>query len=219
MTAVPTTEVVPLSRMRRRIGRRMRASVVDKPQVTLHTTARAEALLAAARATGTGLTATLAAAVATTLTDHPQLNRLLVDDGFVEPGAVHLGIAADVPDGLVVVTLRDAAARPPTALAVDLADKAERARSGALTSADVVDATFTITGLGHLGVQAFSPIVDPPQVAILGVGAVRRAPVVQDDAVVPGDVVDLSLTFDHAAVDGAPAARFLQALTRRLEAR
>jgi pyruvate dehydrogenase E2 component (dihydrolipoamide acetyltransferase) len=91
------------------------------------------------------------------------------------------------------------------------------ARAGRLNGAQLRDATFTMTNLGGLGIDAFTPIITLPQCAVLGVGRVVREPVVVGDAVVPRDVMTLSLTFDHRVVDGAPAARFLDTLRRCLE--
>jgi pyruvate dehydrogenase E2 component (dihydrolipoamide acetyltransferase) len=101
-------------------------------------------------------------------------------------------------------------------LAAAIATLAERARARQLTPEDVLDATFTLSTLGAYGVEQFTPIVTPPQVAVLGVGAIRQLPTVVDGGLVEQPVVHLSLTFDHAAVDGAPAARFLADVVERL---
>src|SRR5262249_5425597 len=92
-----------------------------------------------------------------------------------------------------------------------------QARAGRLTAEQMRDATFTVTNLGGLGVEAFTPILHLPQAAVLGVGRIVREPAVHDDRIVPRDVLTLSLTFDHRVVDGAPAARFLDTLRGCLE--
>jgi pyruvate dehydrogenase E2 component (dihydrolipoamide acetyltransferase) len=92
-----------------------------------------------------------------------------------------------------------------------------RARAGELTAADIRDGVFTITNLGAFGIDAFTPIINVPETAILGLGRIRREPAVVGDAIVARDQMTLSLTFDHRIVDGAPAARFLQALSQSIE--
>jgi pyruvate dehydrogenase E2 component (dihydrolipoamide acetyltransferase) len=107
------------------------------------------------------------------------------------------------------LTLRQVAARTRELTA--------QARAGRLSAADLRGATFTVTNLGMYGIDAFTPILHLPQTAILGVGRIVREPAVVEDRIVPRDMVTLSLTFDHRAVDGAPAARFLDALRRCVE--
>jgi pyruvate dehydrogenase E2 component (dihydrolipoamide acetyltransferase) len=96
-------------------------------------------------------------------------------------------------------------------------DLVERARAGKLKASEMQGGTFTISNLGNYEIDAFTPIINPPQCAILGVGRIQRQPVVSGDAVVIRDMITLSLTFDHRIVDGAPAARFLQSLVRLVE--
>ncbi|HMC63768.1 MAG TPA: 2-oxo acid dehydrogenase subunit E2, partial [Gemmataceae bacterium] len=96
-------------------------------------------------------------------------------------------------------------------------DLAERARQRKLKAEEMRDGTFTVTNLGAFGIDAFTPIINYPQSAILGVGRIERRPVVVNEQIVPRDQITLSLTFDHRIVDGAPAARFLQAVARLIE--
>lgn len=203
----------PLSRMRRVIRRRMTESVVTKPHVTLHAVASADGLRAAA-GPGAGMTALIVKTAATVLTAHPRLNAWLTDEGIVEHSRVDVAVAVDIGDGLVAPIVRDCATRPATELHAELGELAERARAGRVRAEDLDGATFTVSTLGRYGVQQFTPIISPPQVAILGVGAIEALPV-------PGvgeTRLHLSLSFDHGAVDGAPAARFLQDLCRAVEA-
>ena len=206
---------VRLSRLRRKIGSRLRESVTTKPPVTLHTTAPADGLR---RDGGPGTTALVAEAAVGALTEHPALNGWIADDELTTFAEVHLGIAVDTDAGLVVPVVRDAHLLDAAGLQREIATLAERARAGQLTPDDVLDGTFTLTTLGAFGVEQFTPIVNPPQVAVLGVGAIRSVPALRDGHLVEEPHIHLSLTFDHAAVDGAPAARFLAAVVDRIAA-
>ncbi|MBM4419671.1 MAG: 2-oxo acid dehydrogenase subunit E2 [Chloroflexi bacterium] len=111
---------------------------------------------------------------------------------------------------------RGACARPLQAIAADVLTLSGRARAGQLRPEDMAGGTFTISNLGLLGVDAFTPIINPPQSAILGIGRIQPRPVVREGTLAIGRTCVLSLTFDHRVADGAPAARLLDALVRRL---
>lgn len=212
---------VRLSRLRRTIGRRLRESVTTKPPVTLHTTAPAAALLdaveiARASAAPTSVTALIAGATVGALANRSPLNAHVTEDEMTVFDEVRLGIAVDTDHGLVVPVVPQAQLLDAAGLATAIAALAERARARQLTPKDVLDATFTLSTLGAYGVEHFTPIVTPPQVAVLGVGAIRQLPTVLDGRLVEQPVVHLSLTFDHAALDGAPAARFLADVVERI---
>ena len=121
-------------------------------------------------------------------------------------------------DGLVVTVVRNADARALQAIQAELNSLVEKARAGRLGPDDVSGSTFTITNLGGYGVEAFTPIVNLPEAAILGVGRIAKLPAVVDDALTIREQMTLSLAFDHRVADGAPAARFLQRLKEILEA-
>ncbi len=122
----------------------------------------------------------------------------------------HIGIAVDATDGLLVPVVRDILRKSLVGIAEETRALAERARTGRLAAAEMQDAVLTISNLGAYGIDAFTPVINFPEVAILGLGAVRREPVVDsDDRIAVRERMVLSLTFDHAAVDGAPAAAFL----------
>ena len=221
-TGTPGGTPLRLSRLRRTIGRRLRESVTTKPPVTLHTTAPADALrvaLQSERAAGrqASLTALVGLATARSLLAHRDLNGFAFDDEVRLFDEVHLGIAVDTPGGLIVPVVRDAHLLRAAELATAIEGMAEKTRSGALEPTDVLDATFTITSLGVYGVEQFTPIVNPPQIAVLGIGALRPVPSLGEDGWRESYVLHLSLTFDHAAVDGAPAARFLADLVEALQ--
>ena len=163
------------------------------------------------------MTALVAEATVGALTEHQALNGWIADDALTTFAEVHLGVAVDTFAGLVVPVVRDAQLLDAAALGAEIARLAERARAQQLTPEDVLDATFTLTTLGAFGVEQFTPIVNPPQVAVLGIGAIRPVPATPQRRSSSSDpTIHLSLTFDHAAVDGAPAARFLAAVVDRL---
>ena len=213
----------PLSPLRRTIAERMIASARATAPVTLTTKVDASNLLnlrrqfkAAAESSDaivpsiTDLIVKLAAAA---LVRHPRLNARWEDERIVEQASVHIGIAVDTEAGLLVPVIRDVQDLGVKQVAARSKALVEKARARKLAVEELRGGTFTVTNLGSFGIDAFTPIINLPETAVLGVGAIRREPVVSpDDKIVPGDVMTLSLSFDHRVVDGAPAARFLQTL-------
>ena len=221
--SAPPTTAAPaevLRGMRKTIADRMLASVQTTAQLTITTEADVAALVARRqhRQTLFPLTYTdlLVEVVARALREHPRLNATCEGDVVRVHDAVHIGIAIALDDGLVVGVLRDADRTPLAALAAAARGLAERARGGTLGVDDVSGGTFTITNLGAYGIDAFTPILHAPQVAILGVGRIVEKPVVRSGEIVIRPTMVLSLTFDHRIVDGAPAARFLQRVVELL---
>jgi pyruvate dehydrogenase E2 component (dihydrolipoamide acetyltransferase) len=219
-------QVVPFAGIRKVVAERLTDSLRTMAQVTIARevdagglVARRAALAAGFEAaTGIRLTYTdlLVKEVAELLADHPLLNATLTEQGIVCPDAVHMGVAVALEDGLIVPVVRDAGSRPLAELARDRVDLAAKAQAGTLTMDEVEGGTFTISNLGSFGADAFTPIVNPPQCAILGVGRIVDKPLAVDGLVQIRPTMWLSLTFDHRIVDGAPAARFLQQLGDRL---
>jgi pyruvate dehydrogenase E2 component (dihydrolipoamide acetyltransferase) len=218
---------IPITPRRRTIAERMVRSLERTAPVTLTTRADVTELVAvrhrwknsasAVVPTYTDLIARLSAAA---LEQHPLLAGRWEQDRIVlpAPGQFHIGIAVDTPEGLLVPVLRSASSLSIDELARQSRDLAERARTGRLAAAEMQGAVFTITNLGGFGIDAFTPIIDWPQTAILGLGAIRREPAyVTEDRVEPRELMTLSLTFDHRALDGAPAARFLAELRDAIE--
>jgi pyruvate dehydrogenase E2 component (dihydrolipoamide acetyltransferase) len=158
----------------------------------------------------------VARACALALAEHPTLNAHWTEEGLRLFDQVDVGVAVALPDGLVVPVVRDAARRPLWEIARAVNDNVARAEQGRL-GPDDFGGTFTVTSLGRYGVEGFTPIVNPPEVAILGVGAIQPRPVAMDGAVVVRERATLSLAFDHRAVDGAPAAEFLVRVREALE--
>jgi pyruvate dehydrogenase E2 component (dihydrolipoamide acetyltransferase) len=219
----PTPGLVPLTPMRRAVAGRLRAGLLEAAQLTL--TAEADvtdlaALLAAASATsGRRATYTAAAvrASALSLRDHPRLAATWTEEGLRLPGRIDIGVAVALEDGLVVPVVRDAAVKSLEELDREIADLAERARSARLTLDEIQGAVFSVTNLGAYRVDAFTPLLDPPQTAILGLGRARPRPAVVGQTVAVRTLAVLSLTFDHRVVDGAPAAAFLDQVVATLE--
>ena len=156
-------------------------------------------------------------AVAVALEGHPALNSALVDGAIHRYRVINLGVAVDVEDGLVVPVLRNADQIDLGAIASAVADLTARAKAGKLTLDDFEGGTFTVSNLSALGVDWFTPVLNPPQCALLGVGRMRRTPAAVGREVVIRDIATFVLTFDHRALDGAPAGRFLARLKRLLE--
>ena len=149
---------------------------------------------------------------------HPRLNAALIDGAVHQYHDINLGVAIDIEAGLVVPVIRSAGTLDVVKIASKVRELADSARAGKLSPDDFSDGTFTVTNLGGLGVDWFTPVLNPPQCAILGVGRVRRVAVFAGESIVAQDRATLVLTFDHRAIDGAPCARFLGELRGLIEA-
>jgi pyruvate dehydrogenase E2 component (dihydrolipoamide acetyltransferase) len=155
-------------------------------------------------------------AVARALTEHPRANSHLVDGEVREIASVNLGFALAVPDGLLVPVVQEADGKSILEIAQHVRDIAKRVREGHQTVEDLSWGTFTVTGLGSFGVDAFNPLLNPPEVGILGFGRIVQKPAVVDGEITVRSMLWLSLTFDHRAWDGAPAGEFLHAVSSHL---
>ena len=223
----PEHDVIPLTPIRRVTAERLSAHWAGAPQVTEGIDIDMTDMRAFRNAsrsewrTAYGLVPSLndilLKAVAAALEAHPALNSAFVDGEVHRYREVNLGVAVDVEDGLVVPVLRNAAKLDLGQIATAAADLADRAKTGKLSVPDFEGATFTVSNLAALGVDWFTPVLNPPQCAILGVGRMRRMPAVVRNEVAVRDIATFVLTFDHRALDGAPAARFLARLKRLLE--
>ena len=148
---------------------------------------------------------------------HPLMTARWAEDHLVLASQINLGIAVDTAAGLVVAVVHDVPSLSLRQLAAQSRDLIERARQGKLATQDMQGGVFTITNLGMFGIDAFTPVINYPECAILGIGRMRRIPACAGDKIVAQDQVTLSLTFDHRIVDGAPAAQFLQTLSQAVE--
>jgi pyruvate dehydrogenase E2 component (dihydrolipoamide acetyltransferase) len=218
----------PLSHLRRTIAERMTLSATVIPHVTHFDRADITDLdavitrnLDAARVHGVALTLTsfLLKAAALALREHPQFNASLdaAAGELILKRYVHLGVAVAAERGLIVPVMRDVDAKPVVELARELAALAARVREGKAALDELRGGTFTVTNIGALGGTGAIPIINYPEVAILGVARARQEPVVRDGGIVPRLLLPLSLTFDHRVADGADGARFASAIVRRLE--
>ena len=229
--ALPAVPPIPgrdekVTTLRRTIADRMHRSKTITAPVTLTTRVDAAALVAlreGMKAKGKGINNVPAYGdiimreVAQALLEHPDLNARWEDDHIRHPDSVNIGFAVDTEAGLVVPVVRDAPKLPLRELADLTRDLAERAKARRLAPEEMTGGTFTLTNLGMAGIDAFTPIINWPECAVLGVGRITKEPVVKGAKVAVGDRLSLSLTFDHRIVDGAPAARFLDSLRLRLE--
>ncbi len=220
-------ELKPLSRVRKISGPRLQASWLNIPHVTQHDEAditdleeQRLALKKQAEAEGVKLTplAFVIRACVITLREFPDFNSSLSEDGasLVHKKYFHIGFAADTPQGLVVPVIRDADRKGLIEIARELAELSGRAREGKVSAEEMRGGTFTVSSLGGIGGTFFTPIVNAPEVAILGVGRAARRPVWQENTFVPRLVLPLSLSYDHRVIDGATGVRFTSFLVRVL---
>jgi len=214
-------DVLPLTGMRGTIARRMHASLQEMAQLTHGYEVRMDAVVSLRErlkqewADGElpvpSLGDFVLKAAALALREHPLLNATVRDDGIHLLDGIRLGFAVAVPGGLMVPVIEDAAALPLHEIARRSKELAQAAREGRISLAQLEGATFTVTSLGGYGVDFFTPVINPGNVGILGVGRLRDGVEwVEEDRPVRTRVLTLSLTFDHRAVDGAPAAEYLR---------
>jgi pyruvate dehydrogenase E2 component (dihydrolipoamide acetyltransferase) len=222
-------EVFPLAGPRRIIAERMAASARSTAQVTLTTEADATPLVkvreqlkkevAEEWGFAPAYNDLVAVIVARALSEYPYMNARLVEDGTAieRPGHINLGMAVDTERGLLVPVIRNADKKGLREIGAEFRELTSRARAGRALPDDLAGGTFTITNLGMYDIDAFTPIINLPEAAILGVGRILAKPVVRKKRVRVRQMVALSLAFDHRLVDGAPAARFLQRIKQLVE--
>jgi pyruvate dehydrogenase E2 component (dihydrolipoamide acetyltransferase) len=220
-------EVEPLGRIQKISGPRLHASWVNVPHVTQHDEAditeleeTRQSLKEQATQRRIRLTplAFIIRACVLTLEEFPRFKASLSRDGesLVLKGYCHIGFAADTPNGLMVPVIRDADKMDIYELAQALAGLSEKARSGTLGPKDMQGGVFTISSLGGIGGTAFTPIINAPEVAILGVSRSQWRPVYQEGGFIPRLILPLSLSYDHRVIDGAAAVRFTTSLAGTL---
>jgi len=217
----------PMPKIRRVIAENMLASLRSGAQLTHHHSFDASALLQLREVyknsddeelRGISVGDMIVYAVSRTLTLFPYMNALLLDDNILRTySAVHLGVAIDTPRGLMVPTVFNADKKTLKEISDEIKQLAARARSGRISPDLLQGGTFTVSNLGPTGVEMFTPILNAPQVGILGVCGVTDKVRAKDNTALVYPSIGLSLTYDHRAVDGAPASRFAQALAQSLE--
>ncbi|MCP8970664.1 dihydrolipoamide acetyltransferase family protein [Ectobacillus ponti] len=225
--AAPAVKRKKLAGMRKIISERMSQSAFTAPHVTLTSDIdmtkvkelRTQLLPVIEKQTGLRLSYTevIMKAVGTVLSRFPALNASFVGDEIIYNESVHIGLAVAVPDGLVVPVIQDVTQKGLAELTMAAKDVGKRAREQKLLPNQLKGSTFTISNLGMYAVDAFTPIINQPEIAILGVGRMTDKPVVIKGSVEVRPMMAVSLSFDHRVVDGAPAAEFLTELKRVLE--
>jgi len=214
-----------MSTMRKRIAANLRESLATTAQYTLHASADARSVLALRRrlkadpaTAGITINDIVCACTVKALREMPVVNSWLVDGEVHSHADIDLGFAADTDKGLLVPVVRAAQHLSLLGLSARIKELADQAQRGTLNPDDMTGGTFTVSNLGGLGIEGFTPLLNPPQVGVLGVGAITLAPVRNASGNVElTDRIGLSLTLDHQLVDGAPGARFLQVLRRVIE--
>lgn len=219
---------IPMKGVRKLIAERMSASLQNTAQLTLNTSVDARSVLdyrqkckaapEEAGMDGISINDIVLYATARTLTEFPALNSHTLGDRVVQFENVHLGLAIDTPRGLIVPVIRHANLMSIKQLSLEARRLAAACMDGSFDPDDLQGGTFTVTNLGVLGIESFTPILNTPEAGILGICAIQPKPVMNDGKVEFIQHLGLSLTFDHCAVDGAPAARFLASLREKLAA-
>jgi pyruvate dehydrogenase E2 component (dihydrolipoamide acetyltransferase) len=228
----PDDEEIPLNNVRRITARRLVESMQQAPHFYLTSVVAADELVAARARINEGLGALAAEgavatkisvndlvvkAVAIALRAHPEVNVSFGGDKLIRHRRVHVGVAVALPDGLIVPVIRDADTKTVTQISAETRDLASRARAGKLKPDEFTGSTFSVSNLGMFGVNQFTAVINPPEAAILAVGATKQEPVVRDGQIVVGHTMAITLSIDHRALDGATGAKFLADLTALLE--
>jgi len=229
----PDDDEIALNRVRRITARRLVESMQQAPHFYLTSVVAADELVAARARINEGLAALATArgeaatkvsvndivvkAVAVALRAHPEVNVSFGGDKLIRHHRIHVGIAVALPDGLIVPVIRDADTKTVTQISAETRDLATRARSGKLKVDEFTGSTFSVSNLGMFGVDQFTAVINPPEAAILAVGATKQEAVVRDGQIVVGYTMAITLSVDHRALDGATGANFLADLTTLLE--
>ncbi len=219
-------EIIPIRGIRRVIFERMHESLQQTAQLTITMEANAAELVRCRKLLGEGpedervrvsYNAFLLKILANVLLEQPHINASVINDEICLWETINLGVAVDVGDGLMVPVIRDADKKNVAVIQEELDDVAARARSKKLVPDDLQGGTFTLTNLGFMDVEAFTPIINPPESAILGVGSIVEKAVVENGEVKAGQRMMLSLTFDHRIIDGVDGGRFLKSVKTYIE--
>jgi pyruvate dehydrogenase E2 component (dihydrolipoamide acetyltransferase) len=215
---------IPLTGMRKLIARRLSESFFSAPhffvtvEIDMDSSVALRAQLERAENTKVSFNDLVLKACARALGAYPLVNARWAEDRIVTLAEVHIGIAVALPDGLITPVLRNADRKTLLQISAEAKELGARARDRKLRPDEYTGSTFTISNLGMFGVTAFTAIINPPESAILAVGAVRRIPVVDGDVIRAGHRMNVTMSCDHRVIDGALAARFLERVRTLLEA-
>ena len=213
-----TGNLQPHTTIRQTIARRMVAGVTNVAPVTLHVKADATNLVALRNflkedsVDCPSYNDMIIKFCAVALQQHPMLNAQWRDEGIFIPDDINISLAVDTEVGLMVPVVRDVSSKSLDEIVTNSRQLIEASQNRKITAGQMEDGTFTVSNLGAFGIEYFTPIINLPQCAILGIGAIRQEPIMDGSEVVNKDQLPFSLTFDHRIVDGAPAAKFLQTL-------
>jgi pyruvate dehydrogenase E2 component (dihydrolipoamide acetyltransferase) len=219
------TQVIPVSKLREAIGRRMTAAKQQLPHfyVTMEVDVgpllnlRKQLNLKQTDETKFSVNDFIVKAAALALREFPNVNASLDGGNIIRHGEINVGIAVAVDEGLLTVVARNADLKPVPLLSQEIREMVERARSGKVKPEDVEGSSFTISNLGMFDVDHFIAIINPPEAAILAIGSAREIPVVQDGTILPGLRMKVTISADHRITDGAEAARWLQVFASYIE--
>ena len=223
----PEGELIPISKVRSVIVERMLASAQGTAPVTITSTVDATEFVAVRTQLNEALSDRLGFRisynhiliqfVARALREFPYMNARQEGRAVRLLPEVHIGLAIDTARGLMVIVVPDADQKSISDIAREVHDRAQRATAGDISPDELTGGTFTITNLGAFGVEAFTPIINPPEMAVLGIGQIKQEPTAYQGEICLRQRMALNLTFDHRLVDGAPAARFLQRIRELIE--
>ena len=214
---------VPVSQMRKTIARRLSESLFTAPHFYLTMSIDMDACVAARAKLNEQASVKISfndmiiKAVSLALRQHPKVNSSWLGDTIRYNHHVNIGVAVAVDEGLLVPVVRHANILSLTQIAAQVKEFAQKAKDKKLQPSDWEGSTFTISNLGMFGIDQFTAIINPPDACILAVGGIQQEPVVKNGAVVPGNVMKVTLSCDHRVVDGATGAAFLQTLKQLLE--
>jgi len=216
---------IPATRLQRTIARRMHESVTAAPHFALQRDVDASELIAVRRQLAAArpdiptpsVTDLIIRALAVAAAERPDALAQWDTDAFVVPDGVHVGVAVAVERGLLVPVIRDANTKSVTEIAAQVQDLAARCRDGSITPAELEGSTITVSNLGMYGIDRFTAVINPPEAAILAVGAARPQPVVRDGRVVVRDIMTFTLSVDHRSLYGAEGATFLARVAQLVE--
>jgi len=219
--AEPTARIIPFAGMRQAIADHMVESLHNMAQLTMMMEVDMTELVTLREQVKADFDVTytdfLVRAVAGTLKRHPIMNATLIGNEIHQLESVHIGVAVALQDGLIVPVVRDADKKTVREIAGEVRRLAEGARDGTLSVDEVTGGTFTITNMGNYSIDGFTPVINSPEAAILGVGRIAERVVIHDDQIARRKMMVLSLTIDHRLIDGAAGAEFMQSLKELLE--
>jgi pyruvate dehydrogenase E2 component (dihydrolipoamide acetyltransferase) len=211
--AIPAYKAKELSGLRKIIADRMMESMKNSAQVTLHMEADVTELVNMyekdLKNKDITYTALIVKAVSQALQEHPYMNAHIVNDEIRIFNRINIGVAVAIEQGLLVPVIKDADKKSLSQISNEIKELSSLAKKEGLTPDQLTGSTFTITNLGMYGIDYFTPIINPPEIAILGIGRISDKLYYENKEIKVRKVITLSLTFDHRAVDGAPAAEFL----------